>query len=136
MQFEEKIIISASAEKVFKIYENVSDWPSWDPDCKKAELQGSFVSGAEGIIYPHGGPKSKLKFTEVNPYMGFKVECKLPFCVMKFDHELTSINGKTQALHRVTFIGLFAPIFGRLIGSSLKKSLPNALAGLKSISEK
>jgi hypothetical protein len=136
MQFEEKIIINASAEKIFKVYEKVSEWPSWDPDCKKAELNGPFVSGAEGVIYPHGGPKSRLRFTQVTPSTGFKVECNLPFCVMKFDHKLTSVNGKTQALHRVSFVGFFAPIFGRLIGSGLKKSLPKALAGLKNISEK
>lgn len=136
MQFHETVLIDASAEKIFKIYENVGGWPSWDPDCKKAELDSSFVSGATGIVYPHGGPKSKLKFTHVIPNKEFKVECKLPFCVMKFDHELSSINGKTQALHRVTFSGLLAPLFGRLIGSSLKKSLPKALSGLKAISER
>jgi hypothetical protein len=136
MKFEEKIMINSTAKEIFKSYENVADWPTWDPDCKKAELSGPFKSGATGIIYPKGGPKSKLYFTDVKPDKSFEVECKLPLCVMKFKHELTESNGQTQVLHRVTFEGLLSPIFGRLIGSSLKKSLPHALNGLKKKIEK
>lgn len=136
MQFEEKILINASTEKIFKNYANVPAWPTWDPDCKKAELDGQFITGATGTIYPHGGPKSKLRFTHVVSNKEFKVECNLPLCIMKFEHELSTVNGMTQALHRVTFTGLLAPLFGRLIGSGLKKSLPKALNGLKTISEK
>lgn len=103
---------------------------------KLSKSDRSFHGGAKGVIYPQGGPKSQLKFTQVNRSNGFKVECNLPLCVMKFDHELTTINGQTQALHRVTFVGLLSPIFGRLIGSSLKKSLPKALEALKNAAEK
>lgn len=131
MKFEEKIMINSSASEIFKIYENVADWPSWDPDCKKAELLGSFKAGSTGIIQPNGGPKSKLYFTEVKLDKSFQVECRLPLCIMKFDHELTESHGRTQVLHRVTFEGILSPVFGKLIGNSLKKSLPHALAGLK-----
>ena len=129
-------MINASAAKIFDVYKDVSGWPTWDPDCKKAEIDGPFVSGAVGTIYPHGGPKSKLKFVQVTPNAGFKVECNLPLCLMKFDHELKDVDGHTEALHRVTFVGFLSPLFGRLIGSGMKKSLPKALAGLKKAAEK
>jgi hypothetical protein len=41
----------------------------------------------------------------------------------------------TQATHRVIFQGPLAPLFGRLIGSGMRKTLPHALAGLKQAAE-
>lgn len=50
---------------------------------------------------------------------------------MRFDYLLQSQGGTTLVTHRTTFSGLLAPLWGRLIGSGMKKSLPAALAGLK-----
>jgi len=64
------------------------------------------------------------------------MECKLPLGMMHFDYELHTQGGSTVATHRTTFSGLLAPLWSRLIGSGMKKSLPAALAGLKSAAEK
>jgi hypothetical protein len=58
-------------------------------------------------------------------------QCKLPLGLMRFDYELNTSGGVTKVTHRTTFSGLLAPLWGRLIGSGMKKSLPAALAGLK-----
>jgi hypothetical protein len=51
-------------------------------------------------------------------------------------HELDETKGGiTQATHGVIFQGLLAPLFGRLIGSGMRKTLPHALAGLKQAAE-
>jgi hypothetical protein len=88
-----------------------------------------------GEVVPHGGPKSALHFVEVNKNKSVRMECKLPLCKMRFDYELQEQGGSTVVTHRTTFTGLLAPIFGRLIGSGMKKSLPAALAGLKGKAE-
>ncbi|TAG01383.1 MAG: polyketide cyclase [Betaproteobacteria bacterium] len=136
MQFESSTLIDASAAHIHSIYANVADWQQWDPDVKSASLDGSFVSGASGIVVPHGGPKSKIVFTRVTPNQGFVAQCKLPLCVMRFENELSTSAGATRATHRVTFEGLLAPLFGRLIGSGMKNTLPKALASLKAYAEK
>jgi hypothetical protein len=136
MQFEASTQINASSATVFSLYANVNAWPTWDPDVKSASLEGAFVSGARGVIVPHGGPKSEIVFTEVVQSKKFAAQCKLPLCIMRFEHELDEVKGSgTKATHRVIFQGLLAPIFGRLIGSGMRKTLPNALAGLKKAAE-
>jgi hypothetical protein len=136
MQFEANTQINAPSAVVFSLYANVSGWPTWDPDVKSASLAGAFVSGAKGVIVPNGGPKSEIIFTEVVENKKFTAQCKLPLCTMRFEHELNDSNGSgTQATHRVIFLGLLAPLFGRLIGSGMRKTLPNALAGLKKAAE-
>lgn len=135
MQFEEQILIAAPPEKVFALYENVTAWSSWDPDVKTSSIEGSFSSGASGSLQPSSGPKARIKFTEVMPNRSFTVETKLPLCVMRFEHELTLLPSGTNAKHRVTFQGLLSPFFGRVIGSQIRKGLPNTLQGLKRAAE-
>lgn len=135
MQFEEQIVIAAPPEKVFALYENVTAWSSWDPDVKASSIESSFFSGASGSLQPSSGPKAKIKFTEVIPNRSFTVETKLPLCVMRFEHELTLLASGTNAKHRVTFQGLFSPFFGRVIGSQIRKGLPNTMQGLKRAAE-
>ena len=135
MTFEASTTIHAPAATVFALYANVAGWPVWDPDLKAASLAGPFVSGAVGEVSPHSGPKSALRFVEVIQGKSVRMECKLPLGVMHFDYELQTQGGNTMATHRTTFTGFLAPLWGRLIGSGMKKTLPAALAGLKRAAE-
>ena len=135
MQFEERIIINAAADKLFSLYANVPGWSSWDPDVKSSSINGQFSPGATGTLQPSSGPKAKITFTEVLPNRSFTVESKLPLCVMRFEHELAPLGNQVQVLHRVSFVGILAPLFGRLIGSQIRKGLPHTLEGLKRAAE-
>lgn len=135
MQFEEQVVIEAPAEKVFSLYADVENWASWDPDVKHSSIEGGFVSGASGMLQPTNGPKARIAFTEVVPNRSFTVESKLPLCVMRFQHELSSNSEGTKAVHRVVFEGLLSSVFGRLIGSQIRKGLPHTLQGLKRAAE-
>jgi hypothetical protein len=136
MQFEVSTQINAPAPAVFALYESVAQWPQWDTDVKSASIEGPFVSGARGVIVPNGGPKSDIVFSEVIRNKSFTVDCKLPLCMMRFEHQLDVKNGGTLATHRVVFDGLLSPLFGRLIGSGMRKSLPGVMAKLKEVAEK
>ena len=135
VQFEEQIVIAAQPEKIFALYANVAAWSSWDPDVKTSSIEGSFSSGVSGSLQPSSGPKVRIKFTEVIPDRSFTVESKLPLCVLRFEHELTLLPSGTNAKHRVTFQGLLSPFFGRVIGSQIRKALPNAMQALKRAAE-
>jgi hypothetical protein len=131
MKFEECVAIEAPIAKVFAMYADVGNWKTWDPDVKSSTIEGPFVSGSLGTLRPTRGPKAKIVFKEVVTNSSFTVESKLPLCVMRFEHELSEMNGETQALHRVIFEGVLSPVFGRLIGRQIKKGLPHTLEGLK-----
>ena len=135
VQFEEQIVIAAQPEKIFALYANVAAWSSWDPDVKTSSIEGSFSSGVSGSLQPSSGPKVRIKFTEVMSNRSFTVESKLPLCVLRFEHELTLLPSGTNAKHRVTFQGLLSPFFGRVIGSQIRKALPNAMQALKRAAE-
>lgn len=135
MQFEEKALINAPVDKLFSVYANVSGWSSWDTGVKLSSIDGQFSSGATGSLQPPSGPRAKITFTEVVPNRSFTVESKLPLCVMRFEHEITPLGNQVQVLHRVSFVGLLAPLFGRIVGSQIRKGLPRTLEGLKRVAE-
>ena len=136
MNFENRIIINASSKKVFELYEDVAKWSEWDPDVKSSSIEGKFETGAIGKLKPISGPESKILFSSVITDESFTVSSNLPLCEMSFEHELTSVgNNEIEVTHRVLFTGFLAPIFGRLIGSGIKKGLPHTLKGLKIAAE-
>ena len=135
MQFERSTIINADAASVYSAYEDVSTWSTWDPETESAILNGDFQVGTIGKIKPKGAPVSKIKLIEVTPNESFTVECNLPLCKMLFVHELNTVEQGTEVINKILFQGLLAPIFGRLIGKSIDKSLPESLEGLKQFVE-
>jgi hypothetical protein len=135
LQFEERIEINASQQSVFAIYANVARWANWDSNVQSSSISGVFESGATGRLKPSNGPAAKIVFVEVVPNESFTVEAKLPLCVMRFEHELSPIATGVRSVHRVTFSGILAPLFGRIIGGKIRQSLPRTMAGLKHAAE-
>jgi len=135
MWIEEKILIKASLENIFDVYTNVEGWCSWDADVKSSSISGAFKKGVEGVLVPSKGPTAKFSLVEVTLNQSFTSETKLPFCCMRFEHQLKSSGEFTEVSHRIGFTGALSFIWRRLIGSQIKKGLPHALNGLKKICE-
>ena len=135
MQFKKEIIINAPAREVFKQYENVAMWKSWDAEVKESSLEGKFKVGSKGILKPAKGPKANFELTEVTPDKSFTSQTKLPLCKFDFKHQIEDFGEATKVIHTVVFSGLTSAIFGRLIGSQIKKTLPDTLKGLKASCE-
>ncbi len=135
MKFEESIQVASPPEKVFSVYSEVSKWPEWDEDVVSASLEGEFQRGATGKLKPKGAPTSKIKLIEVTPNKSFTVECKLPLCKMHFIHELTDSGNGTTVKNVLEFSGFAAPLFGRMMGKGIAKTMPSSLQGLKSYIE-
>lgn len=136
MKFEQSINISAEPAKVFSEYQKVSDWPKWDSETEASSIEGDFVVGAVGKIKPKGAPETKMRLIEVTKDHSFTVECKLPLCKMHFIHLMSPIESGTKLVNQVEFIGLLSPLYGKLIGKGINKSLPDSLEGLKKYIEK
>ena len=135
MHFSSSVQIAASADVIYGLYAQVSDWPAWDPEVERSHVSGPFVAGATGTLKPKGGPESKIELIEVTPGKSFTVRCKLPFCEMTFGHELEQAGGLTTATHSVSFTGPLAVVFGFLIGRGIERTLPATMNGLKRAAE-
>lgn len=136
MGFQQSITINAPVDSVFEQYKQVEHWHLWDESVQSASLHGGFKIGTSGTLKPVQGPRATFELSEITSNQSFTTKTKLPFCILTFEHILFETEHGVQATHRVYFTGALAFIFVKLIGSSIKKDLPQALLGLKRLCEK
>ena len=129
------ILINASREVVFGLYQDVASWPKWDEETTAVRLQQGLRPGAVGWLKPRQGPRARIRVRDVMPLESFTVEGQLPWCRMIFGHDLKSVSGQTNVTHWVAFEGPLAFLFRKLIGAGIDSSLPRTLQGLKRASE-
>jgi Polyketide cyclase / dehydrase and lipid transport len=136
MHFQESILVSVPSKKVFGIYADIGTWPTWDKEVESASINGGFALGSTGKIKPKGAPESIITVTELTPNQSFTIECSLPLCKMHFIHHLNAAGpDSTNVINELKFTGLLAPVFGRLIGKGIYKTVPATLQGLKAHAE-
>ena len=135
MQVEHRISVAAPAERIFRIYEDVEDWHTWDPDTKRASLDGPFRVGSRGKLTPAKGNTVPMVVTEVTSNRSFTVESKIPLFRMVFEHVLSPAGAHTEVVHRVTFSGVLSLILGPMLSRQLNVGLPKTLANLKQLAE-
>ena len=135
MQVEHRITVAASPETIFRIYEDVPNWHAWDPDTKRATLDGPFQVGSRGQLTPTKGNTVPMVLTKVVPNQCFTVESKIPLFRMLFEHELAPAPGATEVVHRVTFSGLLSIVLGPMLSKQLNSGLPVTLRNLKALAE-
>jgi uncharacterized protein YndB with AHSA1/START domain len=135
MQIEHRITVEAPPETIFRIYEDVKNWHTWDPDTQQATLDGPFEVGSRGRLVPTKGNSVPMVLTQAVPGRSFTVESKIPLFRMVFEHELESRQRSTEVIHRVTFTGLLALVLGPILSKQLNAGLPVTLSRLKALAE-
>lgn len=135
MQVEHRIKVAATPEVIFRIYADVENWHTWDPDTKVATLEGPFEVGSRGRLTPTKGNTVPMVLTHVVRDSCFTVESKIPLFRMVFEHELLSQQGVTEVIHRVTFSGALTVLLGKMLARQLNSGLPVTLGKLKSLAE-
>ena len=136
MQVEHRMIAHAQPEVIYRIYEDVAGWHTWDPDTKQATLDGPLRVGARGRITPPKGLTVPMLITQVASDRSFTVESKIPLFRMVFEHELRPCETGTEIVHRVTFSGLLSLVLGSMLSKQLNAGLPVTLGKLKQLAER
>lgn len=130
---ETSISTIASAEQVWTLWSKPHEWNRWDEGIEWVKLDGLFAAGTSGVLKPVGGPKVKFLLLEAQPWRSFKDRSFLPLTQLDFIHtytpSTTSQHGG-QITHRIEMRGWLTPVFSRLIGRDIQKTLPATLTKL------
>jgi hypothetical protein len=118
---------TASPEAVWDIWQDVSNWNTWDPGIEFSTIDGPFKAGTTGTLKPKGGPLVHTKLTSVQPKRMFVDEAKLTLARIIVTHSLTESAGKTYVTHQIEMTGPLAFLFAFLIGRNMKKNLPQEM---------
>ena len=127
---EHTVETTATPRAIWQIWQDVSNWNSWDHGLEFSKIDGPFATGTRGILKPKGGPLVQTKLTLVEPMKRFIDEAKLPLTRIIVSHFLTESRGKTSVTHKIEMTGLLAFIFAFLIGRNMKKNLPQEMQSM------
>ena len=94
------------------------------------------VTPYKGWLKPKGGPKVKFELLDVQENKRFHDRSYLPLTHLDFIHTLERDGEFTIVTHEVKMKGLLTFIFSKVIGSGIKKDMPDAVAKLVEIAEK
>ncbi len=121
---------SLSPVAIWKLWEDVNNWNSWDQGVESSSIEGPFKIGAQGRLKPKGGPALNIRLTDVEYLKTFVCESKLPFARIIVSHFLTASRGQTVISHQIEIKGPLAMLFAYLIGRQMKKNLPDEMAAM------
>lgn len=121
---------TASPEAIWHIWQDVSNWNTWDHGIEFSTINGPFKAGTTGTIKPKGGPLVHTTLTLVEPMKMFVDEAKLPLTRIIVSHSLTESKGKTYVTHHIEMTGLLSFVFAFLIGRNMKKNLPQEMMAM------
>ncbi len=121
---------TASASDVWQIWQDVSNWNSWDHGLEFSKIDGPFKTGTTGTLKPKGGPLLNTILTHVEPMKVFVDEARLPLTRIIVTHFLTESQEKTHVTHQIEMKGPLAFFFAFVIGRNMKKNLPMEMASM------
>ena len=120
----------ASPESIWKIWQDVENWNTWDHGIEYSKIFGPFKTDTPGELKPKGGPLVKTLLKDVIPFKEFTDEAKLFFAKIVMKHSIFHSDGKTSVTHQIEMKGILSPFFAFVIGRDMKKNLPQEMSSM------
>lgn len=122
---------SASPDKVWKIWSDMSTWGDWNPNVSTMDWQGGFASGTSGLMNTRAGQHHKMKLVDVVPGRSFALETSVvPGTTFRFNCRIDPLNGKSKVSQYVEVKGPLGPILRGMLGPQVSKEFGTLLSNL------
>jgi uncharacterized protein YndB with AHSA1/START domain len=122
---------TASAEKVWRIWSDMSTWGQWNPNVTTMDWQGGFASGTAGVMNTRSGQHHKMQLVDVQPGRGFALLTSVvPGTRFKFNCRIDPSDGKTKISQTVEVGGPLGPVLGGMLGPQVSKDFGTLLQNL------
>src|SRR3954468_22907413 len=77
-------------EQVWRVWTDINQWHTWQPDIEQAHLDGAFAAGRTFVLKPKGGPKVNIEIIAAEPGRRFTDLTRFPGARMYGDHEFVA----------------------------------------------
>ena len=123
---------SASPEKVWRIWSDMSTWGDWNPNVSTMDWTGGFVSGSSGVMNTRAGQHHKMELVDVQPGRSFALLTSVvPGTRFRFNCRVEpSSAGKTKVSQMVEVGGPLGPVMGGMLGPQVSKEFGTLLQNL------
>jgi len=123
---------SASPEKVWRVWSDMSTWGEWNPNVSTMDWSGGFVTGSTGVMNTRAGQHHKMQLVDVQPGRAFALlTAVVPGTSFRFNCRIEpSSNGKTRVGQTVEVHGPLGPVLGGVLGPQVAKDFGTLLENL------
>lgn len=123
---------SASPDKVWRIWSDMSTWQQWNPNVSSMDWSGGFVSGSTGVMNTPSGQHHKMELVDVQPGRSFALlTAVVPGTRFRFNCRIEpSSGGKARVSQTVEVGGPLGPIMGGMLGPQVSKEFGTLLSNL------
>jgi|tagenome__1003787_1003787.scaffolds.fasta_scaffold19379520_1 hypothetical protein len=131
--YERSTHSAASAAAVWRLYSDVSRWPSFDAEAERIELDGPFAAGSHGTMKFRGQDPLAFVLTEVEPERVFTDETPVGDAVVRVRHLLDPAPEGVRITQRVEIDGPEA--FAAELGAMITADMPATMTRLARLAE-
>ncbi len=132
--FSYDVTTTASPDRVWTLWTDVSTWKKWDKGLKDAELAGPMQLGSNGKIIPLSGPSASFQVTEFNPRRSYTFVTNLPLAKLTIRRTIVGTS-PTRFRHEVSFSGMSAGMFAKRLGPGFRAALPPTMREIAALAE-
>src|SRR6266436_3196773 len=105
---------TASPDKVWKIWSDMSTWGDWNPNVSTMEWSGGFQSGTTGVMNTRAGQHHKMKLLDVVPGTSFALETSVmpaSGTMSRSRAAATDVCARASPSHTFATLDVRAPFF-------------------------
>ena len=122
---------TATPDKVWKIWSDMSTWGEWNPNVSTMDWQGGFQSGTSGVMNTRAGQHHKMSLVDVVPGRSFALLTSVvPGTTFRFNCRIDPVGDTTKVAQHVEVKGPLGPILGGMLGPQVSKEFGTLLANL------
>ena len=123
---------TASPDKVWKIWSDMSTWGEWNPNVSTMDWEGGFASGTSGIMNTRAGQHHKMQLVDVQPGRSFALlTAVVPGTRFRFNCRIEAGSGGGAKVSQTVEVGgPLGPIMGGMLGPQVSKDFDVLLQNL------
>lgn len=134
--FHHEVETRAPPPAIWRLWTDVTTWPSWDTELESVRLDAPFAVGVTGTLKGKGSPEAAFVIDEVVPGTRYRFSTKLPFGgALVIERTLTPTAAGTRFQHDVRFQGFGGWLMSGFLGASYRKALPVVMEKLRALAE-
>jgi len=115
-------------EQIWKLFEDVNNWHTWDEGIEFAKIEGKFEAGNHFILRPKGGPNVKVELLETVKNRMFSDVTGFPLARMYDEHLFEETKDGLKITNTITVKGLLGFLWIKLVAQNIVDSLPKDVA--------
>jgi Polyketide cyclase / dehydrase and lipid transport len=132
--YEHTFRTAVSASAIWRLYSDVSNWPAFDPDAERVELDGPFAAGSRGTMKLRDQDPLAFTLIEVVPGRVFTDETPVGDAVVRVRHVLDPApEGGVELTYVVAIEG--PDEFAAQLGAMITADMPETMARVARVAE-